>query len=95
MQPNLIKSTAKSSLTMLGGKGSGTPEALLLAWVSWEGLTIRVLVVGLAMQCWKVQNIYDVLSEDKVHELAHVRGLFEEVFVAYPDSAKGVRQSWK
>lgn len=80
MKPNLIKSTAESSLTLLGGKGRGTPEVLLLAWVSWEGLRIRVLVVGLAMQGWEVQDIYDVLSEDKVHALAHVRGLFKEVF---------------
>ena len=49
MQPNLIKSTAESSLTLLGGKGRGTPEALLLAWVSWEGLKIRVLFVGLGL----------------------------------------------
>lgn len=34
MQPNLIKSTAESSLTLLGDKWRGTPEALLLARVS-------------------------------------------------------------
>jgi hypothetical protein len=95
VQPNLIKSTAESSLTLLGDKERGTPEALLLAWVSWEGLKIRVLVVGLAMQGWKVQDIYDVLSEDKVHALDHVRGLFKEVFGAFPESAKGVGQTWK
>lgn len=95
MQPNLIKSTAESSLTLLGEKGRGTPEALLLAWVSWEGLKIRVLVVGLAMQGWKVQDIYDVLTEDKVHALSHVRGLFKEVFGDYPENARGVGRIWE
>ena len=94
MQPNLIRSTADSSLSLLASRGRGTPEAFLLAWVAWEGLKIRVLVVGLSMQGWKVQDIYDVLSQDKVHAVDHVRGLFKAVFNSYPENARGVGQDW-
>lgn len=95
MQPNLIKSTAESSLTLLGERGRGTPEALLLAWVAWEGLKTRTLVVGLAMQGWKVQDIYDALAAESVHTREHVRGVFRSVFGSFPDNTKGISQTWQ
>lgn len=95
VQPSLIRATANSSLTLLGEEGRGTPQALLLAWVSWEGLKIRILVVGLAMRGWKVQDVYEVLSEDKVHTHAHIRGLLKEVFGSYPENIKGIGYRWE
>lgn len=95
MQPHLIRSSAESALALLEESERGTPQALLLAWVAWEGLKIRVLVVGLAMQGWRVADIYDVLSDERVHSVAHLRGLFREVFGSYPEGARGIAPTWK
>lgn len=95
MQPSLIRSTAESSLTLLDARGRGSPEALLLAWVAWEGLKVRVLVVGLAMHGWKVQDIYDAVSTERVHTVEHVRGVFRTLFGAFPENTKGVSKTWQ
>lgn len=94
MQPSLIRSTAQSSLALLGEYGRGTPEALLLAWVSWEGLKIRLLVVGLAMQGWKVQDIYEALSSEQVHTRDHARRMFRSVFGTFPESTRSIGDTW-
>lgn len=94
MQPNLIKSTAESSLSLLGERGHGTPEALLLAWVAWEGLKVRLMVVGLTMQGWQVQDIYEVLSAEQVHTRDHVRGILYSLFGSFPENTKGIGTTW-
>jgi hypothetical protein len=47
-------------------RGHGCPEALLLAWVAWEGLRIRVLVVALSMHGWRVKGIYPTLASERL-----------------------------
>lgn len=82
-------------MRLLDERGRGTPEALLLAWVAWEGLKIRVLVVGLAMQGWKVQDIYSAVSTERVHTVDHVRGVFRAVFGSFPENTNGVSKTWQ
>lgn len=79
---------------LLDHHGRGTPEGLLLAWVAWEGLKIRLLVVALAMQQWRVQDINDVLSSEQVHTREHVRRIFRSVSGAFPESTKGIGTTW-
>lgn len=94
MQPNLIRATANSSLDLLAMRGRGSPEAFLLAWVAWEGLKIRILVVALTQQGWKVQDVYDELSSSRLHTLEHYRTLFKSIFGTYPESTRGVGATW-
>lgn len=94
MQPHLIRSTADSAMTLLGERGRGTPEALLLSWVAWEGLRIRLLVVALRMQGWQVKDVYDALSSERFHSTVHYDNLFRSIFGSKPQSAKGVGQRW-
>lgn len=95
MQPHLIKSTADTSLALLRLHGRGSPEAFLLAWVAWEGLKIRILVVGLATKGWRVQDVYDVLSAQRVHDHRHVRHIFKQLFGSFPESTPGLGEAWR
>ncbi|MEI6374674.1 MAG: hypothetical protein WCP26_12910 [Actinomycetes bacterium] len=95
MRPSQIRRTAETSLQLLEWRGHGTPDALLLAWVAWEGLKIRTVCVGLARMGFQVQHVYDVLSEEKVHALDDYRRLFKSVFGSFPESAKGVGKQWQ
>lgn len=94
MQPHLIRSTSDSAITLLGERGRGTPEALLLSWVAWEGLRIRLLVVAWCMQGWQVKDVYSALSEERFHSSAHYDNVFRATFGSKPQSAKGVGQRW-
>lgn len=80
---------------LLREKGRGSPEAFLLAWVAWEGLKIRLLVVGLAMQGWRVQDIYEVLSEQRVHDHRHIRNVFKGISGSFPENTSGMSQAWQ
>lgn len=82
-------------MTLLGARGRGTPEALLLSWVAWEGLRIRLLVVALCMQGWKVKDVYAALSEERFHSAAHYDNLFRSIFGSKPHNAKGIGQRWQ
>lgn len=95
MQPNLIRSTANSAMTLLGEQDSGTPEALLLAWVAWERLRIRLLVVALCMQGWQVKDVYDPLPSERFHTHPHYDHLFRTTFGAKPQNACDVGQRWQ
>jgi len=95
MQPHLIKSTSDSAMTLLGTRGRGTPEALLLSWVAWEGLRVRLLVVGLSLQGWRVQDVYAALSAGRFHHVAHYDNIFRTTFGAKPHNAKGVGAQWQ
>ena len=95
MQPSLIRSTAETSLDLLAMRGRGSPESLLLAWVAWEGLKMRLLVVGLAKCGWRVSDVYDVLSASRLHTQEDYRALFAEVFGASPESTRGVGAQWR
>jgi hypothetical protein len=95
MQPSLIRSTAETSLDLLEMRGRGSPESLLLAWVAWEGLKMRLLVVGLAKRGWRVSDVSDVLSASRLHTQEDYRSLFAEVFGASPESTRGVGAQWR
>ncbi len=69
-------------------RGQGTPEALLLAWVAWEGLKIRILVVALAEKGWKVRDVYSALADAKLHSLEHYNAVFKKVVDNYPPTGQ-------
>ena len=76
-------------------RGQGTPEALLLAWVAWEGLKIRILVVALAEKGWKVRDVYSALADAKLHSLEHYNAVFKKVVDNYPQQVKNVGRPWR
>ena len=76
-------------------RGQGTPEALLLAWVAWEGLKIRILVVALAEKGWKVRDVYSALADAKLHSLEHYNAVFKKVVDNYPQQVKNVGKPWR
>lgn len=95
MKPNLIKSTANSALELMTYHGRGSTEAFLLSWVAWEGLKIRLAVVGLHMQGWKVADIYDGLSAARVHSNENYLRLFRTIYGSNPQNTKGIGSQWK
>ena len=82
-------------MTLLGSHGRGTPEALLLSWVAWEGLRIRLLVVALCMSGWQVKDIYAALSAERFHSSPHYDNLFRVVFGARPQNSSGISGRWQ
>lgn len=95
MQPNLIKSTAGSANTLLDIRGYGSPEAFLLSYVAWEGLKVRLLVVGLHMHGWAVADIYEQLPAGKIFQEKNYNSVFRWVFGSPPASTKGIGEDWK
>lgn len=94
MQPNLIISTAHSADSLLEAKGHGCPEALLLAWVAWEGLRVRTLCVGLAKMGWQIQDVYDVLSKERAYTTGQYDRLFAHIFGKRPHNSSGIGTTW-
>lgn len=95
MQPNLIKSTADSALELLEFRGRGSAEAFLLSYVAWEGLKVRLLVVGLHMHGWAVADIYEQLPAGKIFQEKNYNSIFRSVFGSPPASTKGIGEHWK
>jgi len=95
MRPSQIRRTAETALELLEDRGHGNPEAFLLAWVSWEGLKIRVISLGLARMGFQVQHVYEVLTEDELRSKGEFEALFQTVFSRKPQSAKGVGSTWQ
>lgn len=60
-----------------------------------EGLRIRLLVVALCMQGWRVKDVYAALSAERFHSTPHYDRLFRFVFGSRPQNAKGVGQRWQ
>jgi hypothetical protein len=81
-------------MEMLELHGRGTPEAFILAWIGWEGLKFRILVVALSMKGWKVSDIQDVFAHPGVHTNEHYRRLFKSIFGAFPNNIKGIGTQW-
>jgi hypothetical protein len=95
MQPNLITATARSANALLESAGRGCPEALLLAWVSWEGLRVRLLSVGFAKMGWRVGVAYEALADSAVRTGKQYDKVFKEVFGTRPGSTSGVSETWR
>lgn len=95
MRPNVIQSTAHTAVELTRERGRGTPEALLLAWVAWEGLKVRLLVVGFAKMGWLVQDVYEALESERVGELQVYRRLFKYVYGTFPDNTRVVGTPWR
>ena len=94
MQPNLIRSTAESAQVLLHHRGYGSPEAFLLAWVAWEGIRTRILVVALVMKGWRVKDIYPELAHAHPDSRQYQR-LFRVILGTSPQQIKGTGETWR
>ena len=95
MQPSLIRSTANSALDLLELRGRGSTEAFLLSWVAWEGLKVRLVVVGLNMQGWQVSDVYAGLTDGRVHTNQNYLALFRTIYGRNPHNVSGVGDTWR
>ena len=78
---------AVSARLALGDKNSA-PDAFLLAYVAWEALQIRILVVGICASGESVAEAYMKIKTAKVWRSENRDALFVEYLGSKPQNAK-------
>ena len=94
MQPNQIRNLAQSSQWMDALRTHGTPEAFILAWISWEGLKNRILATGLAQRGWQIKDSAHALDQCKVHSKSDYVTAFTFTFGKPPHQLAGLGKTW-
>jgi len=89
MKPSEIRRLALSARLALAQRNT-TPDAFLLAYVAWEALQIRILVVGICASGLSVAEAYQLIKESKVWRSDNRDSLFNEYFGSKPQNAKFV-----
>ena len=94
MEPAAIKKTIKAAKTLERNSNYGTPEALLLAYVAWEGLRNRVLICGLSQQGWTVTMFKEAIAGHGFWLKGSYDEGFSSVFGKNPQNLSGVSKIW-
>ena len=89
MDPNEIRRLLGTA-EMLSREKSSTPEAFLLAFVAWEGLKFRILLVGYAARGVKVAEARQLLRDADIWNIRNYNTLFEHLFGVRPHNAPHV-----
>jgi hypothetical protein len=95
MRPSEIEKTLQAAKFLRSKSHYGTPESLILAYVVWEGLKVRILIAGLAKQGWQ-QNTFktSVMGEDFWRSKNYNRA-FKSVFGAFPEQLSATARVWE
>ena len=89
MDPSEIRRLVKQARTLVVDDRSA-PEAFLLAYVAWEALKFRILLVGLTARGMTVATSRRHLSEAKVWRAENYDNEFKRLFGSFPSSARTV-----
>jgi hypothetical protein len=95
MEPAMINKTLEAAKLIQRNSKYGTPEGLLLAHVSWEGLKNRIIVCGLAQQGWQVKTFKQAIDGQKYWKAENYRRSFRSIFGSDPDQTTGISQVWQ
>lgn len=74
----------------LSRRSGHSPEAFLLAYVAWEALKIRILIVGMTATGMTVSSARQLISENQIWKGNNYSSLFEKYFGVLPNSSPGV-----
>ena len=89
MDPNEIRRLLGTA-EKLSREKSSTPEAFLVAFVAWEGLKFRILLVGYAARGVKVADARRLIRDADIWNIRHYNTLFELLFGDRPHNAPQV-----
>lgn len=89
MDPNEIRRLLSTAETLSREKSS-TPEAFLVAFVAWEGLKFRILLVGYAARGVKVSEARHLIRDADIWNIRNYNTLFELLFGSRPQNAPQV-----
>ena len=94
VNPSDISRTLSAAKALRANSKYGTPEGLLLAYVAWEGLKIRILAVGLAQQGWRFQTFKSAISDLELWRSKNYELAFASVFGQKPQNTKNLGKIW-
>ena len=89
MDPNEIRRLLATA-EILSRDKSSIPEAFLVAFVAWEGLKFRILLVGYAARGLKVAEARRLIRDADIWNTSNYNTLFEYLFGARPQNAPQV-----
>lgn len=89
MDPNEIRRLLGAAETLSRAKSSA-PEAFLVAFVAWEGLKFRILLVGYAARGVKVADARRLIRDADIWNIRNYNNIFEHLFGARPHNAPQV-----
>ena len=89
MNPSEILRLIKSARD-LSSKSGRSPEAFLIAYVAWEALKIRILLVGLTSRGLSVREGKLLIQESDIWKHGQYQKLFRDHFGSNPENTKSV-----
>lgn len=95
MKPSEIRNLAQSSQWIDSLRPRGTSEAFILAWISWEGLKIRLLTYGFAKQGYLAKYTSKALKTCNVHSKKQYLAIFELAFGRPPLQINKLGSIWR
>jgi len=94
MEPGKIRETLQVANFVQEKKNRGNPEALLLTWVAWEGIKIRMMVVGLARQGWHGKTFQQAAQGKELWHSQTFNKSFKSIFGDNPANLKNFGANW-
>lgn len=95
MQPSEIRNLAQSAQWIDSLRPRGTSESFILAWISWEGLKIRLLTYGFAKQGYLAKDTSKALKTCNVHSKKQYLAIFELAFGKPPLQINKLGPIWR
>ena len=95
MSPSEINRALKAAKLLRSNANYGTAESLILAYVAWEGLKVRILIAGLAQQGWQQKTFKAAIIGSQFWKARNYNKAFRSVFGKDPEQIAEISKIWK
>jgi hypothetical protein len=95
MSPSEINRALNAAKLLRSNANYGTAESLMLAYVAWEGLKVRILIAGLAQQGWQQKTFKAAIIGSQFWKARNYNKAFRSVFGKDPEQIAEISKIWK